>query len=114
MFFLLDLLVSFSIFTLVTYVLRNYQLVWPPGILPTSSILVLFLSWMYCATFSNILYEASSIRLIPNFCPLFLFSWFLTQIAVFACVSFIDSAVREGYSDDGVGLQAFSHQDEWR
>lgn len=37
----------------------------------------------------------------------------LTVIAVFMC-PLLDFALREGESDDGVGLQALCHQDEWR
>ena len=50
------------------------------------------------------------LQAFPSLC-LFLH---LTLVAVFMSVSSVDSAVREGDSDDGVGLKAFSDQDEWR
>lgn len=40
--------------------------------------------------------------------------WNLTVAAVILFVSCLDPVVRKSDSDDGMGLQAFSHQDEWR
>lgn len=40
--------------------------------------------------------------------------WNLTVAAVILFVSCLDPVVRKSDSDDGMGLQAFSHQNEWR
>lgn len=73
--------------------------------------LKLFLD-ILCSLYQNTLKsEVGSSRIAPFAFVLFLN---LTLVAVIVSVSCVDSAVREGDSDDGVDLQAFSHQNEWR
>lgn len=40
--------------------------------------------------------------------------WSITVAVVILFVSCLDPVVRKSDSDDGMGLQAFSHQNEWR
>lgn len=51
-------------------------------------------------------------KTVVYICPLQSCFFNLTLAVVF--VFGVDSAVGEGHSDDGVGLQAFGHQNEWR